>query len=145
MSCGVAMISRLLRIIGLFCRIWSRALLQKRPIVLRSLHIEGTPYEVSAVVWCTSCICKLQVSFAEYSLFYRAFLQKRPIISVGRGVHHVYVHYSLQVAISAGVFCIHVHHTLMSHELILTTHVLYITRYRWQYRQVCSVYMYIIP
>jgi len=38
--------SRLLKIIGLFCRISSlyRALLQKRPIILRSLLIEATPY-----------------------------------------------------------------------------------------------------
>ena len=43
---GVATISRLLNIIGLFCRIWSlyRALLQKRPITLRSLLIVATPY-----------------------------------------------------------------------------------------------------
>jgi len=43
---GVATISRLLNIIGLFCRIWSlyRALLQKRPIILRSLLIVATPY-----------------------------------------------------------------------------------------------------
>jgi len=30
---------------------------------------------------CMSCQMKLQVSFAEYRLFYRALLQKRPIIS----------------------------------------------------------------
>ena len=42
---GVAMISRLLKIMGLFCRISSlMALLQKRPIVVRSLLIEATPY-----------------------------------------------------------------------------------------------------
>jgi len=47
---GVATISRLLTIIGLFCRIWSllyRALLQKRPIMLRSLLIVVTPCLVS--------------------------------------------------------------------------------------------------
>jgi len=42
---GVATISRLLKIIGLFCRIASlyRALLQKRPMILRSLLILATP------------------------------------------------------------------------------------------------------
>jgi len=44
---GVATISRLLKI-GLFCRIpfFYRALLQKRPVILRSLLIVATPYEV---------------------------------------------------------------------------------------------------
>jgi len=43
---GVATISRLLKIIGLFCRIPSvyRALLQKRLIILKSLLIVATPY-----------------------------------------------------------------------------------------------------
>jgi len=43
---GVATISRLFKIIGLFCRISSlyRALLQIRPIILRSLLIVATPY-----------------------------------------------------------------------------------------------------
>jgi len=42
---GVATISRRLKIIGLFCRIWSLlwALLQKRPIIVRSLLIIATP------------------------------------------------------------------------------------------------------
>ena len=42
----VASISRLLKIIDLFCRIWYfyRALLQKRHIILRSLLIVATPY-----------------------------------------------------------------------------------------------------
>jgi len=44
----VASISRLLKMVGLFCRISSlllfyRALLQKRPIILRSLLIVATP------------------------------------------------------------------------------------------------------
>jgi len=45
---GVATISRLLKIIGLFCRIpfFYRALLQKRPVILRNLLIVATPYEV---------------------------------------------------------------------------------------------------
>jgi len=45
-SRGVATISRLLKISGLFCRISSlfyKALLQKRPVILRSLLLEATP------------------------------------------------------------------------------------------------------
>jgi len=42
---GVATISRLLQIIGLFCRILSvyRSVLQTRPIILRSLLVAATP------------------------------------------------------------------------------------------------------
>ena len=49
---GVATISRLFKIIGLFCRISSRyrALLQKRPVILRSLLIVATPY-VYVCLW----------------------------------------------------------------------------------------------
>ena len=69
-----------------------RALLQKRPIILRSLLIVGTPYIIKcsyivkkpqlSLRWSHICICslKVQVFFAEYRLFYRALLQKRPII-----------------------------------------------------------------
>ena len=44
---GVATISRLLKIIGLFAayRLFYRALLQKRPVILRSLLIVATPYQ----------------------------------------------------------------------------------------------------
>jgi len=43
---GVATISRLLKIIGLFCKraLWKRQILQKRPRILRSLLIVATPY-----------------------------------------------------------------------------------------------------
>jgi len=43
--------SRRLKIVGLYCRKSSlyRALLQKRPIILRSLVIEATPYRFSKV------------------------------------------------------------------------------------------------
>ena len=45
---GVASISRLLKIICLFCKIlYFRALLQKRTIILRSLLIVTTPYRLS--------------------------------------------------------------------------------------------------
>ena len=67
------------------------ALLQKRLVILRSLLIIATPEYKSK----STCVCvlnmyygclrlvgslKLQVSVAEYSLFYRALLQMRPII-----------------------------------------------------------------
>jgi len=47
-------------------------ILQKRRIILRSLLIVATPYASHQ-----SCV---EVSFAEYSLFNRALLQKRPVI-----------------------------------------------------------------
>ena len=74
--------------IGLFCR----ALLQKRPIFLRSLLMVATPYlktceaanarkQMRGMGWLRLVgSLKLQVSLAEYHLFYRALLQKRPII-----------------------------------------------------------------
>ena len=63
-------ISRLLQIIGLFCK---RAL-QKRRYSAKDRHklTIGWLRLVSSF--------KLQVSFAEYTLFYRALLQKRPVI-----------------------------------------------------------------
>jgi len=103
---GVDKISRLLEIIDLFCLFYT-ALLQERSIILRSLLIVATPYEPTPppsdlyhqflvflsqylfhFVTARSCktmppqstVRKLWVSFAEYSLFYRAFLQKRPMI-----------------------------------------------------------------
>jgi len=73
--------------------------LRKRPVILRSLLIVATPYldmqpavslhgayadtGVAAYpMWWLHVVAsfKLQVSFAEYRLFYRALLQKRPII-----------------------------------------------------------------
>ena len=50
-------------------RLFYRALLQKRPIILRSPLIVATSEQQCFVI-----------SFAEYSLYYRALLQKRPII-----------------------------------------------------------------
>ena len=58
-------------------------ILQKRPMILRSLQVVATPYcELNSyLVWSQWYdLCKLQVCFAEYSLFYRALLQKRPMI-----------------------------------------------------------------
>ena len=75
---GLATISRLLKIIGLFCR--TKSLLQGSFAKDSVRSIE---------VWSQRCVgwirlvgsLKLQVSFAEQSLFYRAILQKRHIIS----------------------------------------------------------------
>jgi len=50
------------------------ALLQKRPVNLRSLLIVATPYHVQVRMEVV-----IENSFAEYSLFYMALLQKRPI------------------------------------------------------------------
>jgi len=60
---GVATISRLLKIIGLFCRIspFNRSLLQKRPIILRSLLIVATPYDKT---------CLVQDRSTDYSCLY---------------------------------------------------------------------------
>ena len=46
---GVGTISRLLKIVGLFSRIKSllRTLLQKRPVILGSLLIVATQYEIA--------------------------------------------------------------------------------------------------
>jgi len=85
---GVATISRLLKIIGLFCRIWS--LLQgsfaKETYNLKEPTKRSHPIPFNQDVWPvgTSPI-KMWLEnnidfFAEFSLFYRALLQKRPII-----------------------------------------------------------------
>jgi len=59
---GVASMNRLLKIIGLFCRIsslFNRALLQKRPIILRSLLSVATPYvrHNTCLTYCDMCVC----------------------------------------------------------------------------------------
>ena len=82
--CGVATISRLLEITGHFCRIWP--LLQgsfaKETYNFNGSHpiVEILESQV-AMGWLRLVgSLKLQVSFAEYPLFYRALLQKRLII-----------------------------------------------------------------
>ena len=71
-----------------------RALFQKRPTIWRSLLIVATPYQwdVSTdMVWLRLIgSFKVSVSFAEYSLFDRALVQKEPIIlrSLRSGSHH---------------------------------------------------------
>jgi len=84
---GVATISRLLKIIGLFAEyhLFYRALLQKRPIILRSLLIIATPYECIHTLYLTclyyrvrrptGCL-KLQVIFRKRATSYRALLRK---------------------------------------------------------------------
>jgi len=109
--CGyyeVATISRLLKMIRLFWDLSKEPckrddILQKRPVILRSLLIVATPYasvyKIHVIVYipqthdygllslCTASWMWVRhqsvscVSFAKYRLFYRALLQKRPIIS----------------------------------------------------------------
>jgi len=61
-------------------------ILQKRPIILKSLRIVATPYWLVYTIfddmgWLRLVgSLKLYVSFAEYSLFYVVLSQKRPII-----------------------------------------------------------------
>jgi len=54
-------------------------ILQKRPVILRSLLIEATPSGAIGRLPLIGSL-KLQVSFAEYRLFYMALWQKRRII-----------------------------------------------------------------
>ena len=90
------MISRLLKIKGLFAKEpYNRdCILQKRPMFLRTLLIIATIFakmrSTQNVIhiytfWLMGWLrlvssIKLQVSFAEYRLFYMALLQKRPVI-----------------------------------------------------------------
>jgi len=62
---GVATSSRLLKIIGLFCKraLWKRYILQKRPMILRSLLIVDTHMSLFKI-------------FSRRSLFCRALLHK---------------------------------------------------------------------
>ena len=72
-------------------RLFYRALLQKRSVILRSLSIVATPYhdvkELTMRYIIIMCCSKSQVSFAEYRLFYRALLQKRPV-RIDNEIHH---------------------------------------------------------
>ena len=56
----------------------SDCILQKRPMILRSLLIVATPQHIGKMQRARHII--LQGSFAEYRLFYRALLQKRRMI-----------------------------------------------------------------
>ena len=80
---GEASISRLLTIIGLFCRISS--LLQgsfaKETHNFKELTNRSHPITNVCMGWLRLVgSLQLQVSFAECRLFYRALLQRRPII-----------------------------------------------------------------
>ena len=57
--------------------LFHRALLQKRPIILRSLLIEATRYSEDS---------------SQHRLFYRALLQKRPVIFRSHHLSCIYVH-----------------------------------------------------
>ena len=79
---GVATISRLLKITSLFCK---RALLKrlysaKEPYDFKEPTNRSNPIRDRGCRASESRLLKLQVSFAEYRLFYRALLEKRPII-----------------------------------------------------------------
>jgi len=97
---GVATISRLLQIAGLFCK---RALKCRRysaketyyskepthcshtihlnPHCSHPIHLNPCIFWVRIMVWLRLVgSLRLQVSFAEHRLFYRALLQKKPII-----------------------------------------------------------------
>jgi len=68
------------------CSLFYRAFLQKIPVILRSLRIVATPYDVTCDIGVWYDMWLLWVSCAECSLFYRAFLQKRPIILCVRDI-----------------------------------------------------------
>jgi len=77
---GVATISRLLKIIGLSVeyRLLYRALLQQRPMILRSLLIVATPYDRCSTHNTGSL--KILFSFAKEPYKIDDILQKRPVI-----------------------------------------------------------------
>jgi len=62
-SYGVATISSLLKIIGLFAeyRLFYRALLQKRPLFLRSLLIVATPYPDAVYIYLMHAISHVKI------------------------------------------------------------------------------------
>jgi len=80
-SYGVATISRLLKKTGPFCRILSfyRALLQKRPMIWRSLLIEATPYAPAQYTICTIYygVASTRRLLKIVGLFWKRTLQKR--------------------------------------------------------------------
>jgi len=90
---------------------------------------------------------KLQVSFAEYRLFYRALLQKRPIIL--RRLLHVAHTWSSQSSVTSSLlnesYIISLYQLLMSHILyhcilhyITRLHIYYTTSYHLLYS--CVIY-----
>ena len=99
---GVATISRLLKIIGLFCK---RALKQRQYSAKEIYNFkEPTNHSHPIRRLYTQSLCRiflggslrLDVSFAEYSLFYRAVLQQRPIILIEK----IYFAFSLSICLS---------------------------------------------
>ena len=74
---GLLQLYRLPKNVGLFCK---RALLKRLYSAVYELLLQSYSHRI-AMGWLRSVgSIKLQVSFAEYRLFYRALLQKRPII-----------------------------------------------------------------
>jgi len=85
---GVALYSRLLKIIGLFCKrdLKKHDILQKRPMILRSLLIAATPYlyRVSHLLFKISSFPRYGVATISRllkikGLFCKRALQRRPI------------------------------------------------------------------
>ena len=73
---------------------------------------------------------KLQVSFAEYSLFYRALLQKRPITR-----YVVYIHYAMIVCVQ----CIYIYE---AKHIKKNTHIyVYISIHNAHKNKSCSSHM----
>jgi len=67
-------------------RLFYTALLQKRPIISRSLLVEATPYAFDHCVLLLTPTSIVLIYYTHtvggYRLFYRALLQKRPIILI---------------------------------------------------------------
>jgi len=80
---GVATISRLLKRIGLFCKraLWKILYSAKETYNFQEPTDRSHPIYMRWLLELPVGSLKLQVSFAEYSLFYRALLHNRPIIS----------------------------------------------------------------
>ena len=76
MTYGVATISRLLEIIGLFCRISS---LLYSSFAKETYNFEEPTNRSHSIITCDSALASA-IALAEYSLIYRALLQKSPII-----------------------------------------------------------------
>jgi len=60
----------------------THTLLQKRPVILKSLLTEATPYETICISIC-KCPCA-----SPFARFHRALLQKRPALLQKRPVFH---------------------------------------------------------
>jgi len=105
-------------------------ILQRRPIISRSLLIVATPYDLF--------ICAY-VSFADYRLFYRSFLQKRPIILTIRMGYltHSYVTWTLAYCAARDVT-----HSNLRHDLFLcATWLINMFDITHLYIRMCDIYI----